>query len=289
MRSRWLGWSEGTHRASPLRKAKSARAPTPSSWRSAARAGPRLGPTARGCRCWPVRGRPGRAARTGQLWLRRRPNRGRPQGRRLERFPAHALGRPADQAGRAGARRIGLCAAGRVRAHRDRHRGQPRVCRVGCDPRRDRRPWAGDRPPRPAAGARRGDGAARGDPSARRAVARDAPEEPAVHCPASRRRCCTSYWPEQRHDPRRAGGCAQRRCRSRWRGRAPSREAISTAGGVPFEALTTQFMLRDLPGVFCAGEMLDWEAPTGGYLLTACFATGARRARARRPGCRPGR
>jgi uncharacterized flavoprotein (TIGR03862 family) len=54
----------------------------------------------------------------------------------------------------------------------------------------------------------------------------------------------------------------------------PLEEAISTAGGVPFEALDAQLMIRALPGVFCAGEMLDWEAPTGGYLLTACFATG---------------
>ena len=54
----------------------------------------------------------------------------------------------------------------------------------------------------------------------------------------------------------------------------PLEEAISTAGGVAFEALDARLMLRDLPGVFCAGEMLDWEAPTGGYLLTACFATG---------------
>ncbi len=54
----------------------------------------------------------------------------------------------------------------------------------------------------------------------------------------------------------------------------PIDEAISTAGGVTFEALDEHLMLRDLPGVFCAGEMLDWEAPTGGYLLTACFATG---------------
>ncbi len=54
----------------------------------------------------------------------------------------------------------------------------------------------------------------------------------------------------------------------------PVAEAISTAGGVRFEALDDHLMLRALPGVFCAGEMLDWEAPTGGYLLTACFATG---------------
>ena len=54
----------------------------------------------------------------------------------------------------------------------------------------------------------------------------------------------------------------------------PLAEAISTAGGVAFEALDEQLMIRSMPGVFCAGEMLDWEAPTGGYLLTACFATG---------------
>lgn len=55
----------------------------------------------------------------------------------------------------------------------------------------------------------------------------------------------------------------------------PIAEAISSAGGVRFEALTPSLMLKALPGVFCAGEMLDWEAPTGGYLLTACLATGA--------------
>lgn len=54
----------------------------------------------------------------------------------------------------------------------------------------------------------------------------------------------------------------------------PIDEAISSAGGVRFEALDDALMLRELPGVFCAGEMLDWEAPTGGYLLTACFASG---------------
>lgn len=54
----------------------------------------------------------------------------------------------------------------------------------------------------------------------------------------------------------------------------PIDEAISTAGGVRFEAMNPHLMLNNLPGVFCAGEMLDWEAPTGGYLLTACFASG---------------
>jgi uncharacterized flavoprotein (TIGR03862 family) len=56
----------------------------------------------------------------------------------------------------------------------------------------------------------------------------------------------------------------------------PLDEAISTAGGVLFEALTPGLMLESVPGVFCAGEMLDWEAPTGGYLLQACFASGKR-------------
>jgi uncharacterized flavoprotein (TIGR03862 family) len=54
----------------------------------------------------------------------------------------------------------------------------------------------------------------------------------------------------------------------------PVAEAISTAGGVMLEGLDDGLMLRGLPGVFCAGEMLDWEAPTGGYLLTACMASG---------------
>jgi len=54
----------------------------------------------------------------------------------------------------------------------------------------------------------------------------------------------------------------------------PLDEAISSAGGVDFAALDENLMLRAVPGTFCAGEMLDWEAPTGGYLLTACFASG---------------
>ncbi len=54
----------------------------------------------------------------------------------------------------------------------------------------------------------------------------------------------------------------------------PIDEAISSAGGLRFEALDAQLMLNELPGIFCAGEMLDWDAPTGGYLLTACMATG---------------
>ena len=54
----------------------------------------------------------------------------------------------------------------------------------------------------------------------------------------------------------------------------PVEEAISSAGGVRLESLDERLMLKSRPGVFCAGEMLDWEAPTGGYLLNACFASG---------------
>jgi uncharacterized flavoprotein (TIGR03862 family) len=61
----------------------------------------------------------------------------------------------------------------------------------------------------------------------------------------------------------------------RLNGVAPIARAISTAGGIPFDELDADFMIRRLPGVFAAGEMLDWEAPTGGYLLQASFATGA--------------
>jgi predicted flavoprotein YhiN len=57
-------------------------------------------------------------------------------------------------------------------------------------------------------------------------------------------------------------------------GLRPLDEAISTTGGVAMSAVDADFMLTAKPSVFCAGEMLDWDAPTGGYLLTACLATG---------------
>ncbi len=60
----------------------------------------------------------------------------------------------------------------------------------------------------------------------------------------------------------------------------PVAEAISSGGGVRLETLDDGLMLAAAPGVFCAGEMLDWEAPTGGYLLSACFASGVRAGRA---------
>jgi uncharacterized flavoprotein (TIGR03862 family) len=61
----------------------------------------------------------------------------------------------------------------------------------------------------------------------------------------------------------------------RLNGVAPIARAISSAGGISFDEIDADFMIRRLPGVFAAGEMLDWEAPTGGYLLQASFATGA--------------
>ncbi|WNL47730.1 TIGR03862 family flavoprotein [Dyella sp. BiH032] len=72
---------------------------------------------------------------------------------------------------------------------------------------------------------------------------------------------------------------AIKRFELRLRNPRPLAEAISSAGGVRLEALDEDLMLKALPGTFCAGEMLDWEAPTGGYLLTACFASGLRAGR----------
>jgi uncharacterized flavoprotein (TIGR03862 family) len=74
-------------------------------------------------------------------------------------------------------------------------------------------------------------------------------------------------------DPRQVAGRLKRLPLTVHRPR-PIDEAISTAGGVRFEGLSPDLMLAARPGVFCAGEMLDWEAPTGGYLLTACLASG---------------
>jgi uncharacterized flavoprotein (TIGR03862 family) len=67
---------------------------------------------------------------------------------------------------------------------------------------------------------------------------------------------------------------AAKRCRIPLARPRPIEEAISTAGGVAWSELDADLMLRRLPGVYCAGEMLDWEAPTGGFLMQACFATG---------------
>jgi predicted flavoprotein YhiN len=67
---------------------------------------------------------------------------------------------------------------------------------------------------------------------------------------------------------------AIKRCRVELERPRPVSEAISTAGGVLWNQMTDDLMLHCLPGVFCAGEMIDWEAPTGGYLLQGCFVTG---------------
>lgn len=68
-------------------------------------------------------------------------------------------------------------------------------------------------------------------------------------------------------------------------GPRPIAEAISTAGGVLWQELNQQLMLAKMPGIFLAGEMIDWEAPTGGYLLQGCFSTGTRAGRAARKFC----
>jgi len=78
---------------------------------------------------------------------------------------------------------------------------------------------------------------------------------------------------EEMHDPQRLAATIKA-LPLRLAAARPLDEAISSAGGVPFDSLDEQLMLKTLPGVFCTGEMLDWEAPTGGYLLTACFASG---------------
>ena len=82
---------------------------------------------------------------------------------------------------------------------------------------------------------------------------------------------------EEMHDPVRLAQ-AIKAVPLRLVGVRPLDEAISSAGGVCFDALDAGLMLTALPGVFCAGEMLDWEAPTGGYLLTGCMASGVRAA-----------
>ena len=77
--------------------------------------------------------------------------------------------------------------------------------------------------------------------------------------------------------PAQAAALAQRikQLQLRLVGVAPIARAISSAGGIVWSEVDADYMLKRLPGVFAAGEMLDWEAPTGGYLLQACFATGA--------------
>jgi uncharacterized flavoprotein (TIGR03862 family) len=72
-----------------------------------------------------------------------------------------------------------------------------------------------------------------------------------------------------------AVACHLKALRLRVAGPAPLDEAISTRGGVPWDALTDHLELKAAPGHFCAGEMIAWDAPTGGYLITACLATGA--------------
>ena len=87
------------------------------------------------------------------------------------------------------------------------------------------------------------------------------------------------YLPSQTYDNPAALAAAIKALPVRLLSARPIEEAISSAGGVRFEELNEDLMLRKLPGIFCAGEMLDWEAPTGGYLLTASMASGRHSAR----------
>jgi len=80
--------------------------------------------------------------------------------------------------------------------------------------------------------------------------------------------------PKEAFDDPQALAAGIKRLPVRLNGMQPLAEAISSAGGVRFVGLDESLMLQSVPGVFCAGEMLDWEAPTGGYLLTACLASG---------------
>src|SRR5262249_23642366 len=79
--------------------------------------------------------------------------------------------------------------------------------------------------------------------------------------------------------PAEALAHAAKHCVLQLTGPRPIDEAISSAGGACWNELDATLMLRRLPGIFVAGEMIDWEAPTGGYLLQGCFATGTRAAR----------
>ncbi len=73
---------------------------------------------------------------------------------------------------------------------------------------------------------------------------------------------------------------AAKACRIPLTGARPIAEAISSSGGVAWRGLDAHLMLKDFPGIYCAGEMIDWEAPTGGYLIQGCFATGTQAGRA---------
>ena len=116
-------------------------------------------------------------------------------------------------------------------------------------------------------------------PPARRRLARQPPAQDASASRRSRSRCCAKCAPAALGDPA-ATARALKALPLPLAGPRPLDEAISTAGGVAREALDAGLMLRARPGVFCAGEMLDWDAPTGGYLLTACLATGRHAGRA---------
>jgi predicted flavoprotein YhiN len=180
---------------------------------------------------------------------------------------------PASRSSRWSRRSAGSAPAGRIQHHRRRHRGRAGLRLVGPPARR-----AGTRRHAPRCistwrPARRWNAWCRPRPAAR---ARFAGQPPAPARRHRRRQGRLLRELPAREDVDRSDrlAAAIKALPLPVTAPRPLDEAISTAGGVAFEALDENLMLRDLPGVFCAGEMLDWEAPTGGYLLTACFATG---------------
>ena len=190
-------------------------------------------------------------------------------------FP-RAQRRAAGEVGRHGLRGPRRAAAGPARRIRDfgnRHRRQPGLCAVGVPAGPDRGRRRGNRDAGPAAGLAAGKSDGGGDAS-RGARSMSSHLQSRLGLKGVKagllRECATA---EDFRDPDRLAlrikALPLKLARPR-----PIDEAISTAGGVSFDALTQGLMLQAAPGVFCAGEMLDWEAPTGGYLLTACMASG---------------
>ena len=222
-----------------------------------------------------ARGRRGRAAQARQLRLSRRlvGSSQRPFRRRAaEGDRAHARGtngaRRSDDRPRRNRGRRGLRPVRRL-ARRDRARRRRDACR---------RPQARSR--------RRGARGALASPAGRVDLDAAAPRRP----DAGGDRAGARSRPLPDAADALAGAIKQ--VELRLTAPAPIERAISSAGGVKWAEIDETFMLRKLPGVFVAGEMIDWEAPTGGYLLQACFATGraagagggGKAARARRPG-----
>ena len=259
-RWRWLGWQEGVARfATP--RACAASAPGRRCWRSAAVPGRSSGPTAPG-RHPRRRGRRGRALPALE--------------RRLPRRLVAGDGAALRRAGQAGAATAAAAASPPSSSSRPRGIEGGGIYALG-DLLRDGAPLALDLVPgrseadvgarlaRPRNGASLGNHLRKtlGLSPVKMALLRECAPQSARHAGGDGR--ALKALPLPLAGPR------------------PLDEAISTAGGVTRAALDAGLMLRARPGVFCAGEMLDWDAPTGGYLLTACLATGRHAGPRRRP------